>query len=100
MSFDIVVRETFKGGPVARVRENYSTSVTCNSLEDVVEFMESSMEDIRRRYEVIREWKEVTGNKVIRKVLFQRPAKHGRLLRTYAVSKVVDHKPVYDDSLI
>jgi len=99
MGYEIVVRENFRGGPTARTQENFSQSINCETLEDVVREMEFSTREVRSKYKVLREWVENDNAKVTKKILFERNGRHGRLLRTITATKRL-RKQVYEDSLI
>ena len=100
MSYQVVVRETFRGGPTARtVQENFSQSIDCKTLEDVVREMEFSTREVRSKYNVLREWVEKTDGRLTKKILFERKGRHGRLLRMITASKSL-RKQTYEDSLI
>lgn len=100
MSYRVVVRENFRGGPTARtIQENFSQSINCETLEDVVREIEFSTREVRSKYKVLREWMEKDNAKVTKKILFERNGRHGRLLRSITATKRL-RKQVYEDSLI
>ena len=100
MSYNVVIRERFKGGPAARtVQENFSKSISCNTLREVIDEIEFSTREVRSKYKVLQEWCEMDQCKVTKKILFEREGRHGRLLRTITTSRGL-RKQVHDDSLI
>lgn len=100
MAYELISRETYRGYPTSREELNgYSTS-THVTLEDVVKAMHEESKDIRSKLELIREWTEKSGNRVIHRELYKAKNGHGRILKKYEIAKSYIQTRVFDDSLI
>lgn len=88
MSFEVSIRETFRGAPDARTEQiNISGTVIFNSIEDVIEYIRNDMKSIYSTRRVLKKTWIVRDDSLTCKLLFERRGKHGRLLRRYDISK-------------
>ena len=100
MAYELISRETYRGYPTSREKLNsYSTS-THRSLDDVVKTMHEESRDLRAKLELIREWSEQKGNRVVHRELYKSANGHGRILKKYEIAKSYIQTRVFDDSLI
>ena len=100
MSYELTTKETYKGGPAYREKTNFMQVREFDRLDELTNDVVKSIMDIRQKFEVLREWEELDDNCVTKKVLFRRPGKPARLLRTFEVQKKENYIPKWDDSLI
>lgn len=100
MSYELTMKETYKGGPAYHEKTNFVQVREFDQLDELTNNVVKSIMDIHQRFEVLREWEELNSNQVTKKVLFKRPGKPARLLRTFTVRKKANNIPKWDDSLI
>lgn len=100
MAYELISKETYRGYPNAREELNGYSASTHKTLEDVVKTMHEESKDIRAKLELIREWSERSGNRVVHRELYKANNGHGRILRRYEITKSYVQKRVFDDSLI
>lgn len=99
MAYEVIIMERYKGSPIARTTQiNFTTSMSCNSIEETGRILYNSLKSVREKYEVLREWSEQHDEKLSYKILFTRNGKNGRLIRSYEVVKIKKaHKIKFDD---
>lgn len=97
MSFEVSIRETFRGAPDARTEQiNMSGTFLFNNIDDVVEYIKNDMNSIYSTRHVLKKTVIVRDDRLTYKLLFERRGgKHGRLLRRYDISK--HRKQCFDD---
>ena len=100
MAYELTTKETYKGFPTAREKTNFVQVREFDQLGELTNNVVKSIMDIHQRFEVLREWEEFDDNRFTKKVLFKRPGKQARLLRTFIVHKKSNFIPKWDDSLI
>ena len=85
--YDVSIVERFRGAPDARNEQvNMSATIMFTSLEDVFAFVSSDIKSIYKTKRVLRETNDLDANRLVKKILFERPEKHGRLLRVYTIT--------------
>ena len=85
--YNVVVEETFKGGPIAKtVQLNYCGCMMFTSKDSIVEYIDAEVEKIYAKYTVLGRAIDVNENSLVYKILFERKGRHGRLLRRYIIS--------------
>jgi len=100
MAYELISRETYKGYPTAREKLNGYSASTHKTIDDVVRAMHEESKDIRGKLELIREWSEKSGNRIIHRELYKAKNGHGRILKRYEIAKSYIQTRVFDDSLI
>ncbi len=100
MSYQIIVKEAFKGAPRARITTNFVVSTICDTLDEVASWILNDRRSFKQDRNFIGERNIIDDNKVSIKVLCGRGLRNGRILRTYEITKV--KVPSFDiiDSLI
>jgi len=99
MSYELTIKETYKGGPDYAEKMNFSTVDNFDRLDTLKVKVIESIEGIHDQYIVLREWDEVKDGCVKRNVLFKRKnGKPGRLIRRHIITEKRPQK--WDDSLI
>lgn len=83
--YQLVVKETYKGGPSAREELNYYVERTYESLDEIIKDVENFSK--RVRLELISQESFIGLNKVSKKEFFKARNGHGRICRTYDISK-------------
>ena len=96
MSYVVSIRETFRGGPDARTEQtNMCGIMTFTRMDQLIEYVENDISEIYSKYYVLRKTVITEQTRLACKILFERPGKHGRLLRRYEITK--DRKQYFDD---
>ena len=96
MSFVVSITEKFRGGPNARTEQtNMSGSFTFYDKNELLDYIEKDISQIYRTKNVIRKTWLMERDQLVCILLFERPGKHGRLLRIYTVIK--EHKQDFSE---
>ena len=97
MSYNLIIKEGYKGGPCSREEINFSTSRTFDTLDQVEQSILDSLEEIQNKYYIIRRWSESSDMSVSYKILFKSGNGHGRLVRTHLIRRNMKHRNIDDD---
>ena len=98
MGYDVTMEELYTKGPGYGVHVNARLTRSCETLDEVIDYLKESSNKIQREHQLIREWTEEENNSCVHKILFARRRGVGRLLQRYKIHHHNHHK--YDDSLI
>ena len=100
MSYNLIIKEGYKGGPCSREEINFSSSRTFDTLDQVEQSILDSLEEIQKKYYIIRRWSESNEMSVSYKILFKSGNGHGRLVRSHVIRQNIKHQNIEENDLV
>ncbi len=95
--YKVTIQENRKLFPDRREECLFTMSSMFETLKEVIVYFDKEFSRLRRNRNILREWDEIKGDKIVKKFLFK--DNDGRILHKYEFTKVhiYDDNPFWDD---